>query len=1400
MTMTATKLVAGTAADYFSTTVEEEIGDHGNGMAAYYNASGTPSGRWIGSGLGMINKKAGEIALEEDVSTLYDRLANPENGETLTRAKKENIVKGKVVGGFDLTFTMPKSVNILWASGDENIRRTIMRCHEEAISESLKWFEENEAYARVGAGGAAKVRANGVTAVSFTHWDTRDHDPHLHSHVLVSNFVTRPDGTIGALDGKSLLRNTVDISERHDSLLMDRLTRELGVQWRYRETGGAKAAVYDIDGIDDDLIEHFSQRRAAVTRRKRELTAAARRKGTPLTPAIMRRIDREAWDSTRKAKPKQPLSLHELMTQWQEEMRLMGHEPNDLPARTCGRDYSTIDVERIISSPDVLGDVCRLLDQSIRETAATPGTHGSRFLADVERSGTRITESNIRAAARRLCKGIRADQKGADRLVDALVEQEKNRLVELTPARYTVPSEAVNDPELSVYNRSRAATDFPEEAVYATPELLDAEESFKDLSKKEYMPSHIWDDEILLERDIARQQRGAEHPLAEDQKQAVRALLTDHHAITALVGPAGTGKTTTLKVVADLIGKEQGEGLVLGLAPTSAAAIELGESIGSNADTLAKILDEDANNRIGSRLQLTIERYNATPVTQIGRREQLREQIVELTAQKEKLTIPDNGTVIVDEAGMADTFSIEHLARMCDAKHAKIIMVGDDHQLDTPGGGAGAFSWMVDHDRTVSLISVWRFEDRDEARRSLKLRSGEVNDEGESVAIREYDRAGRIHAGTGEDIENEAVGRLVDDLKSGTDSILIVDDNDTLSELNERVSRIMEGRGLVNGSKRATLSDGSTAAVGDIICTRKNNRGLLTSHGRWVRNNDLWQVEDITPDGIVCHRKGQKEDTITLPGRYVEKYVVGGYVFTPHRAQGKTVDHGYYLVGLDSDVSSAQLYVAMTRGRKTNEAFVKTRAVEDMMTGDVPSLQLKLWRQLNRASYEERGWTEWKADTPCPRTGNWYTAKDLDPTPRQQALGRLDDIAANNQIGRFASQWAENYDRNMHSLTTLSREHDYYSKVLARRQLAKVIGDKGIEQHRNEAEWKQLLGAYAEASAIDRDYAERIVRETIDQGSRKTRVLLRRHITDHAKHSDWIADHYWIIKDTDSLPPDQRAAADLLNQSAGLIAETLDVSLQEASDPSTAPEWVFTLGDIPDQNSTRRGQWEKIVAEASAYRAERGITDQATALGSDGDRNRDGRYERLNRDIDNYLNAQKAAKPHRIDATVDAKGIPAGKARAVRAGRPVIVAVGEATPYQAPKNAVVIASADPAETVVALRRIDREQAANAKIVGADEGQTTRLWESLTPGERASIMVEDDSGLSTSLWTREVENARNTGGVAAMQEVVDGLDGKARWQAINEINRENAEKSWDPVHTVPETVSGPEMEAPEVGGA
>jgi hypothetical protein len=109
--------------------------------------------------------------------------------------------KGKLiraVAGFDCTFSAPKSVSILWAlTGDAGV----VEAHDVAVRATLDYLERNGATTRVRVHDRRQFTdANGLTMAVFQQGTSREDDPQLHTHVVVSGKVTAPDGRWLALD------------------------------------------------------------------------------------------------------------------------------------------------------------------------------------------------------------------------------------------------------------------------------------------------------------------------------------------------------------------------------------------------------------------------------------------------------------------------------------------------------------------------------------------------------------------------------------------------------------------------------------------------------------------------------------------------------------------------------------------------------------------------------------------------------------------------------------------------------------------------------------------------------------------------------------------------------------------------------------------------------------------------------------------------------------------------------------------------------------------------------------------------------------------------------------------------------------------------------------------------
>ena len=174
---------------------------------------------------------------------------DPSGGERLGR------FPGRQVAGFDLTFRAPKSVSLLAGLGDPDTAKVVRDAHEAAVDAAFGYVEREAARSRTGKGGVNQIEVNGLVAAAFRHRTSRAGDPHLHTHVLVANMAEGADGVWRTLDGRWLYLYAKTAGYLYEAHLRHELTGRLGVEW-----GPVKNGIADIDGIDEQVRDHFSDR------------------------------------------------------------------------------------------------------------------------------------------------------------------------------------------------------------------------------------------------------------------------------------------------------------------------------------------------------------------------------------------------------------------------------------------------------------------------------------------------------------------------------------------------------------------------------------------------------------------------------------------------------------------------------------------------------------------------------------------------------------------------------------------------------------------------------------------------------------------------------------------------------------------------------------------------------------------------------------------------------------------------------------------------------------------------------------------------------------------------------------------------------------------------------------
>jgi conjugative relaxase-like TrwC/TraI family protein len=840
-------------------------------LTRYYSANGTPPGRWMGSGLpglGSGRTIEGDKVTEAQLQRLIGLGCDPIGGSPLGRAypayqspadsappgiSQEISARRRAVAGYDFTFSIPKSASILWGVADAATQLRIVHAHHAAVAEVVAFMEREIAATRTGTtahdGAVAQVDVTGLIATAFDHFDSRAGDPHLHTHVVISNKVrTVLDGKWRSLDGRPMHAAVVALSELHESLFADALTRELGVRWEGRDRGRDRHPAWAISFVPEALIAEFSRRSRHIDAETDELIEAyVGRNGYRPGPATIMKLRAQATLSTRPAKHAR--SLAELAGEWRTRAELV-----------LGEDATTWASAASANSP---AQVMRAEDVSLEAVRSL----GLSVMTAVSEKRSTWRHWNLAAEAARQTMHLRfASASDREAVFGLVVDAAERASLRITPP------EIASSPEAFQRNDGTSVFRPRHSIVFTSSELLDAEARLLERAADQTGPKVA----LVTLRSVARTQLPGGGVLAEDQIGALTKIAGSGRVIDVLVGPAGAGKTTAMRALRRAWEAAHGTGSVVGLAPSAAAAQVLGEDLGITTENLAKWWQN---------------------------------HLVHGT------TLRAGQLVIIDEASLAGTLSLDRVTALAANGGAKILLVGDHAQLQSVDAG-GAFSLLV-HNRADApeLADVYRFTEKWEKMASLGLRQGDPE------SVDSYISHDRVREGSTEAMADAAYEAWRRDSRVGKRTVLISDSNEAVASLNTRARAELIFEGRVRALPEIALHDGTRAGVGDTIVTRRNDRRFHAAPS-WVRNGDRWTVIGVRRNGSVqVRRHGWRwGSTVLLPAEYMKRHVELGYAVTSHRAQGLTTDTAHVIVS--SNTTRENFYVAMTRGREANTAYV----------------------------------------------------------------------------------------------------------------------------------------------------------------------------------------------------------------------------------------------------------------------------------------------------------------------------------------------------------------------------------------------------------------------------------------------------------------------------------------------
>ena len=553
----------------------------------YYTAGEEPDGVWFNP-KGMFGLANGGKVDSGDFNRLYHGFG-PDGGERLTR----NAGSERRSAGLDMTFSADKSVSALWAIADPGLRSGIERAHNDAARVAL---EETVlrycAWTRIEERGGTRVVAADIVGAMFQHGTSRDNDPQLHTHCVIFNAArTHIDGKCRALHQHPVYTWMKAAGAVYRNTLAWSLQERLGIRM---EQYGKDGEFTRVAGIPESLTGHWSKRRAAIIEAAREMGFTV--EGNAPRAAAANKITRAG-----KSPDNDPEIRHR---RWRGEAA--GYVEREALIATLLDKAEDITQEQIRALTAVLEDLPHRLT---REEAVF------RLPDIVERVGN--------ATAGLLNR-------------DAVATSIERVLLSPEVVRLTRPPRS-----------AEGRADMAHTRLYSTRHNLQMEQEVRDMAAGMAADTG---------RSLSAQAIGAKvagllkagYPLSEEQIAAIQSVTSSGGRVAIIEGAAGSGKTTTLRPIADLY-REHGSDIIA-TAVAWRTAVALGNDVDARPFCVDKLL------RLAARGGIEINK---------------------------------DTTIIVDEAGMLSTRQAHHILKLSERHGAKIVFAGDTQQQQPVEAGPG---------------------------------------------------------------------------------------------------------------------------------------------------------------------------------------------------------------------------------------------------------------------------------------------------------------------------------------------------------------------------------------------------------------------------------------------------------------------------------------------------------------------------------------------------------------------------------------------------------------------------------------------------------------------------------------------------------------------------------------
>jgi len=1112
--------------------------DHDVMRALYGEGRLAPSGVQAGNGASVTYRlhaeQAGQLLEAMINAQRLDRAADAEQIEAIRLALL--MKQRKSVAAWDLTFSVPKSVSIVYAAyksaaakarrdGDDDgaaeaearaaeIEAIVMGTVTEVIA-----LIEQDVRTRTGQAGREIRDTRGLVAALFLHHESRECEPQLHVHSSILNaaqVADYGDDRFRALDGDSI----ITMGPHWQGVGSDAIASKLAAAG-YTMTPSEDGLAHEIAGISKAAREALSTRTGRLTGQARQWAGRFREvRGREPTAKELRIISQQATLYTRKAKEAPP-SPAEQLAKWELKYLAAVHQ-------------ALADVPAAVRNPQ---DVPHITQQS-RAAVIEMG------IASVQRQRAAWKWPHLSHEIGRYLSAVTPGLSAADH--DALRRDLVREALQSPSVMLLTPPPLADMPEAlrrrsdggSIFNRGSQSH------KYATTAHLNMEDR---ILLRAARPAAFRPDERTVREALA-----AERGLSADQRAAAEGMLLNRAAVSLLQAGAGTGKSTTMGAVSR-VWEQVSEGTTIGLAVSTNAARNLQQAGVARTHNTADFLGA-----------LDPARADKPVTASPGRCDCLHD------GTRGHLRVGRGDRLVVDEAATLSTAQLDVITEIAGRHGAVVDMVGDKAQ-NTAVEAGGMFPLLQDRrpEATFTLSEVHRMKADWEKAASVRLAAGDKS------VYREYERRGRIYSGSGQEMNALAVRHWAGDwLRTSQDAVLITHSNEQAAQLSRMARDLLIDRGLLPDRADVTLADGNEAAVGDVVRARHNEK--IDAAGQPLSNRDELRIEgwrqaaDGGREAIVRRRiedrAGGWTRTFPVPESYLKDDSELAYSRNDTVVQGRTAKAGRLVPG-QAQLDRKAFHVGMTRGSELNAVYL-----------DVTRGGERLNREPGHAPAPGREKPPPQVTSPEALFAS-YLERDGDELSATATIEAEQEEATS--LPRLVGQWS----------AIVRMEHQARIENVLRQELSEYEYRR-MENDPERPILNNLLHA-AQAAGMD---SEEIARRAVQQRDlaqvRSVAAVLHGRVSKITGPVSPSAPASYEAATPRMADPEMERAARETAQLAD--AKIAGLGEQLAADP---PAWTAErLGPVPD-GSLERAEWTGKAARVETARQLTGWTDPEQALG-----------------------------------------------------------------------------------------------------------------------------------------------------------------------------------------------------------